>query len=461
MAILKKSTRILSALASKYKLLQPIRCSIVFCILLSSLPTTSSGLAWAQVLSPTNVSPSTKSTEPPVRSTLPATTSIRDDLAIRRRLRDTYARIEGLESVTVKVGAGVVTLKGEVLSLQAREQAEALAHQVEGVASVNDEITVARDLKRRLAPTVKRINKRFTDFISYLPLLLVSIAIFSTSLGLAALMGRWRGAYRRLTGNQFMQELLSQLVRAVILILGAVIALDILDATTFVSTILGAAGVVGLALGFGFRDIVENYIASILLSLRQPFAPYDHVLIEGREGRVVRLTLRSTILMAVSGESVRIPNAIVFKSIILNYSRNPKRRFSFDIPLDLNIDLYKARSAVTDMLNVMNGVLQDPSPVVLIESLNNSNAILRIHCWVDQQQVDCDKVRSESIRLVKKALDKLAATTSVKEHIPSSKTNGLGVAMDISRDTHIEQEIIKARVKEDKENLLETEVRRE
>ena len=69
------------------------------------------------------------------------------------------------------------------------------------------------------------------------------------------------------------------------MIAGVVVALDILGATALLSTILGAAGIVGLAIGFAVRDTVENFIASILLSIRQPFRPNDAIEIEGDRGQ--------------------------------------------------------------------------------------------------------------------------------------------------------------------------------
>src|SRR3546814_8338036 len=68
-----------------------------------------------------------------------------------------------------------------------------------------------------------------------------------------------------------------------------------------------------------------------MLSLRQPFRANDHVVIEGHEGRVVRLTSRATILMTLEGNHLRIPNSTVFKAVILNYTRNPERRFDFEL----------------------------------------------------------------------------------------------------------------------------------
>jgi small-conductance mechanosensitive channel len=94
-------------------------------------------------------------------------------------------------------------------------------------------------------------------------------------------------------------------------IAGLVVALDILNATELLGAVLGAAGVAGLALGFAVRDTIENFIASILLSLRQPFGPRDFVDIDGVQGSVARLTSRATILVSPDGNQIRIPNAAV------------------------------------------------------------------------------------------------------------------------------------------------------
>jgi small-conductance mechanosensitive channel len=160
-----------------------------------------------------------------------------------------------------------------------------------------------------------------------------------------------------------------------------------------------------LALGFALRDTVENYIASLLLSLRQPFARDDQVVIEGCEGRVVRLTPRATILMTLDGNHTRIPNAKVYKAVIVNYTRNPKRRFAFDVGVDTEQNLAAAQELAASTLLAMDGVLDDPAPYCTIESLGDSNVILRVFGWVDQEHADFIKVRSESIRLVKRAFD--------------------------------------------------------
>ena len=111
-------------------------------------------------------------------------------------------------------------------------------------------------------------------------------------------------------------------MRIVFVIAALVIALDILNATALLLTILGAARIIRLALGFAVRDTVENFIASVMLSIRQPFRLNDTVEINGDQGKVIRLTSRATILLSLDGNHIRIPNATVFKSHIINYSQN-------------------------------------------------------------------------------------------------------------------------------------------
>src|SRR5690606_23177807 len=101
--------------------------------------------------------------------------------------------------------------------------------------------------------------------------------------------------------NVFLAELAAGAIRFVFVVTGLVVALDLLGAGALLGAVLGGAGVIGIALGFAMRDTIENYVASLMLSLRQPFRANDHVRIEQMEGRVVRLTSRATVLMTLDG----------------------------------------------------------------------------------------------------------------------------------------------------------------
>lgn len=381
-----------------------------------------------------------------------------------------FDELDGLGDVRIAVQDGVAELSGEVLSADGRRRAVGLARQVQGVVEVEDRIHEVRDVQRRLAPAVDRLVQRGWSVVAWLPLLLVAALIVSVFWLLGWLVGRWDALFRRVARNQFLAELLQQVVRAAIVLAGIVVALDVLDATALVGTVLGAAGVLGLALGFALRDTVENYIASLLLSLRQPFGHDDLVLIEGFEGHVLRLTSRATVLMTLDGNHVRIPNAVVYKHVIVNYTRNPGRRFQFDVGVGTEQDLSTVQRIGAGALARMAGVLDEPPPVATVEALGDSSVLIRLTGWVDQRHADFLKVRSEAIRLVKQAFD--AADVSMPEPIytvrlggttdavtasaeqPRRAAPGPSVAIDIAPKNPLEQHIVGERRGHANDDLL-------
>jgi small conductance mechanosensitive channel len=206
--------------------------------------------------------------------------------------------------------------------------------------------------------------------------------------------------------NPYMSGLVRMIVRTAILLIGILIALDLLGLTSVVGAVLGSAGVVGLVLGFAFRDIAENYIAGILLSVRRPFEPGDHVSIENREGRVISVNSRTTVLMTMDGSHLQLPNSLVFKSVVLNYSKNPTRRFDFAMLIDGSQSIREAQTLAIAAIAGVEGVLDDPAPSWTVVEYGAAGIQLRFFGWLDQRESDLGKVRSEAIRRVKAAFAK-------------------------------------------------------
>lgn len=331
--------------------------------------------------------------------------SLSDDAAIAQRLRSIYGEIDGLGSVTVYVASGVVTLKGTVGNGELVDEAETLAKRVEGVVAVSNEISEETSIDERLTPALQRGLERVKEAVRYLPLVGVALLVWMAFVALGWFVTSRNWPWNRLAPNVFIADLMRQLVWIVFVLFGALVALDLVGAATVIGTVLGAAGIVGLAVGFAVRDTVENYLASILLSLRQPFRPKDFVAIEGQEGFVTRLTSRATILLDASGNHVRIPNAVVFKATIINYTRNPERRFDFALGVDAESQLDQALSIGIQCLRGLDFTLERPPADGWIETVGDSNIVLRFCGWIDQRSTDFMKARSEALRLTKNALE--------------------------------------------------------
>ncbi len=332
-----------------------------------------------------------------------AVENVPDDAAIAQRLRAILGALE-FDGIAVSVDAGVVSLTGDVPDPATIAKAESIAERLEGVVAVNNALTASDDLAQQINPAVERFRARIAQLFSRLPLFLLALAAFSVIVAAGFLLARLR-FWDRISPNAFIAGIYRQAFRVACGIAGIVVALDFLGAAALLGTILGAAGIIGLAIGFAVRDTVENFVASIMLSLRQPFRPNDLVEIEGDVGRVIRLTSRATILLSLDGNHVRIPNATVFKGKIVNYTQNPARRFMFDIGIDPDADLEATRALAQAALKAQPFVLDDPEELVWIENIPESGAILRVTGWIDQNATGFATARGDAIRLVKTAIE--------------------------------------------------------
>nr|MBA2664530.1 mechanosensitive ion channel family protein [Lujinxingiaceae bacterium] len=327
------------------------------------------------------------------------------DEAIQEQLLTIYANIEALEHVKVSVRSSVVRLSGKALSAEARNQAGDLATRMSGVLFVDNHISETSEVADRISPTIERIVDFIVKFAVRIPLYAIALVVIVLFWQLARFLVRWEWPFERLTGNEMVRAIIKQIIRAAVFVGGLIIALDLLDATALVGAVVGTAGVMGLAIGFAFKDIVENYLASVILSVRRPFEPHDLVEVDKYRGKVVRMTTRDTVLMTAEGNHVRIPNAVVFKSVLFNFTRNPRRRFDFAVSVGTDEDLLEVQLVGLAALNALEGVLGDPGALARVEELGDSSVTVRFFAWVDQRQTDLGKMRSEAIRLVKLSLE--------------------------------------------------------
>ncbi|KGM57718.1 hypothetical protein N799_00595 [Lysobacter arseniciresistens ZS79] len=335
-----------------------------------------------------------------VASTVESSSELAASQALARRLQ----RMEGMEGVTVTVRGGVARLEGEVVDVEDRVLAGQVASQQPGISAVENQVQLSTRLSDRFDAAIRQVTGKLVRLLAATPLLVVAIAIVLA----AWWTGRWLGRRTRLTrlgeDNPYLDGLVRRLVQWLVLLAGVLIALDVLGATALVGAVLGSAGVLGLVLGFAFKDIAENYVAGVLLSLRRPFAPGDHLRVEGFEGKVAALTSRATVMVTLEGNHLSLPNALVFKSVVLNFTRNPNRRFDFIIPVDPGESLGEAGDRALERIAAVPGVLTEPGPSWQIRGYEGAGIDLQFFGWVDQRHSDLGRTRSEALRQAKAAL---------------------------------------------------------
>lgn len=404
------------------------------------------------------------------------------DTEIQGRIAEIYNEIDSLSEVTVNVSSGVVTLGGQTATADAAERAESIAGRVTGVVTVENAIGRDVSVDSRVSPALGELRAYGEDAIKFAPLFALALATFILIALFGWVLSQWGAFWRRVAPNAFIAELAATTIRVVFLVLGAVAALSLLDATALLGAFLGAAGVLGLAVGFAVRDTIENYIASIMLSLRQPFRPNDHVVIDEREGHVIRLTSRATILMTPDGNHLRIPNSSVFKAVILNYTRNSERRFEFELGVDADDDPIAAIETGLDAIKAQSFVLKEPAPLAYIRNVGDSNILIFFAAWIDQNHAGFQKSRSAALSAAKDALEEAGfalpepiyrlrfdadappilkdmSGASVRETTPGAaprpRPKTAKAAPDVRPDTHIAKKVEEERREAGEGDLLE------
>ena len=263
------------------------------------------------------------------------------------------------------------------------------------------------DVDKRLTPAITKARELGRAAVRKLPLIAICAIIIALFWVVGSWLSRRDSLFRKLGLDELSANLLQRVLKLVFLAIGVIIALEILDATAIAGAFIGVAGVVGIALGFAFQNIVENYLAGVLLSMRNPFSSGDTIEIDGSIGKVIRLTSRDTVLMTLDGNHLRIPNRNIMTSVLINFTRNPMRRFDFAVGVSVEQDLVAVRELGLETLEGVPGILGDPAPWVIIEALGDSTVNMRFYGWIDQRSSDFIKTKSEAIRLIKEKFDEV------------------------------------------------------
>ena len=329
-----------------------------------------------------------------------------EDEEISDRLTKILAATTWFETPEVRVDEGVVFLKGTTHQADYRTWAGDLARNTQDVVAVVNRIQVAERSMWDLSPASIELRNLGRETIQVLPLLGIAIllliatwfaASFSTSLSRAILGRRIH--------NKLLVGVISRAIAIPVFLLGLYLALRVSGLTQMAATVLGGTGLIGLVLGIAFRDIAENFLASVLISVQRPFALGDLIEVEGNKGIVQSVTARGTLLMTMDGNHVQIPNSIIYKSIIHNTTANPNIRCNFVVGIDYADPIATAQEIVIDVLRKHDAVLKSPEPMVLVDELGPSTVNLRIYFWINGHTHSQAKSRSSVIRLTKLALD--------------------------------------------------------
>lgn len=328
----------------------------------------------------------------------------RDD-EIAERLTRILEATEWFEEPEVQVDNGVVFLRAKTDRTQYKEWATKLAQQTQDVAAVVNRIEVKEGPIWDFRPAYSQLIALWRGFVQSLPLIVVGVIILGLTIVAARLASRFAGGVlSHRVQNQLLRDVASKAISIPVLLVGLYIMLHIAGLTRLALTVLGGTGLAGLIIGIAFRDIAENFLASLLISVQNPFQNGDVIKVNEHVGLVQKVTTRGTLLMAFDGTYIQIPNSTIYKNVILNYTANARTRQDFLVGIGYDVSIARAQEVARAALADHAAVLDDPQPMVLVENLGAATVNLRVYFWVDSRPYSPPKVLSSVIRLVKRAL---------------------------------------------------------
>lgn len=357
-----------------------------------------------------------------------------NDSEIKTRLERILEATGWFVSPKVQVQEGVVFIEGRTDSDAHKQWAGDLARKTQDVNAVVNRIDVRPptwDYSKALT-TVSALGRKI---VHALPSIVFGIVILAAAWGAALLVAACaRFLLKKRIRNPLLRRLIASAIGVLVFLLGVYVVFEVAGLTTVAMTIIGGTGLLGIVLGIAFKDISENLLASVFLSVQQPFRQGDLIEVAGNTGFVQSLTMRATILLSLEGLEIQIPNATVYKAAIHNSSCHPKRRVDFVIEIGYEDSVPEAQAIAQAILKEHEGVLDTPEPWVLIDTLAKSGINLKIYFWVDTTQYNFMKVKSSVIRLVKKGFmehkitlpDEARERIFPKEKLERSEKTSLG-----------------------------------
>jgi small-conductance mechanosensitive channel len=246
------------------------------------------------------------------------------------------------------------------------------------------DMNISFDLEKFWTLIEEKLETWLVEAIKLIPNLIVAFIVLVAFIFIANLGSKlFRNISDKIVDSHEVNNLLSSIVKVAIIAIGFFVALDFIGLQGTVTSLLAGAGILGLAIGFAFQDMTENLISGITMSVRKPFNIGD--VIESNEitGTITKINLRSTVVETFSGQSVLIPNKMVFRNILTNYSRKGLRRIEIPVGISYADSPNTAKERLTAALNKKEYIVNKENIGVYASGFGDSSVNLIVWYWID------------------------------------------------------------------------------
>lgn len=234
------------------------------------------------------------------------------------------------------------------------------------------------------SPAIGRAQEVVNGLWVALPSTLIALVVFAAFylLSSAAKVGVARATERRWQTHRGAALAVGRLAQGLLVLVGLLVALSVAIPTFRPGDVVQVLGIGSVAIGFAFRDILQNFLAGILLLVTQPFRIDDQIVAGGHEGTVEDIQTRATLIRTYDGRRVVIPNAVLFTGTVVINTAFPQRRLEYDVVVGYGDDVNRAKAVLLATLREVPGVLAEPAPDVLLLDFAAAGVSLRVRWWI-------------------------------------------------------------------------------
>ncbi|MBZ6378073.1 mechanosensitive ion channel protein MscS [Pacificimonas flava] len=253
---------------------------------------------------------------------------------------------------------------------------------------------------------VDTLEGMLRGLVAALPLLaiaaivLVIVAILAR--GVSSLAGK---AAQKAGERRSLVDLTETLAKVGVWIVGLLLVMTIVFPSMTLGSLIAALGIGSVAIGFAFQDVFENFLAGVLLMLREKMRIGDYIICEGVEGEVTNITLRETYLRRLSNEITVVPNSHLFKNPVEIITDATMRRHEITAGVSYDTDADMARDLIQKTVEGCELVDSEKPVQVFAAAFGASSIDYTVRWWSGSKPIDMHKSRDEVIRRIKRALD--------------------------------------------------------
>ncbi len=247
---------------------------------------------------------------------------------------------------------------------------------------------------------VEAVERSVEVALSLLPQVLLALVVLALFVVVARVVRRRAQPRLARARTPSFGRVFATLLHAAIVVAGVFVALTIAFPSVNPATMLGGLGLLGVAAGFAFQDILSNLLAGVLLLLRQPFVGGDQIEVNGIRGTVEAITIRETRLRTFDGRLVLVPNADVYTNAIEVQTHFGTLRSNVLVGVAYGADLSRARELALELVSAVDGVLADPAPEAYYLELGASAVDLDVRFWTEAHQAELRSVRDRVVQTI-------------------------------------------------------------